>query len=128
MKWDPDIHATGIEEIDKQHKFLFDFADTYREDLENGAGLRTYEEALIFLTMYAETHFGFEESCVHAAECPFARKNNAEHKAFAALLENEKLAFEEDGFVFERAVNLLDTLEDWIDSHIRRVDLNLNFK
>lgn len=128
MKWNPEIHATGVEEIDKQHAFLFDFSESYRENLDNGAGLKTYEGALELLMFYAETHFGFEENCVHAAECPFARQNNTEHKAFVKMLKKEKLTFDEDGFDFERSVKLLDQLNAWLDSHIRRVALNLKLK
>lgn len=127
MKWNPDIHSTGVEEIDRQHKFLFDFSESYREDLEHGAGVKTYEGALEILAAYAETHFGFEENCVHAAECPFARQNNTEHNAFIIMLQNEQSTYEKNGFNYDKAVNLLDQLDAWIDSHIRRVDLKLDF-
>ena len=128
MVWDPSFHATGIEEIDRQHKFLFDFAGSYREDLKHNAGVKTYEGALEILTLYVETHFGFEEKCVYSAECPFARRNETEHKEFVTMLESEKSAFSEDGFVYERAVNLMDQLDSWLDSHIRHVDKNLTFE
>lgn len=128
MKWNSEIHATGFEEIDRQHKFLFDFSESYREDLEHGAGFNTYQGALEILSVYAQTHFGFEEKCVHSADCPFAKQNETEHAAFVTMLETEKIDFDNDGFVYERAIKLMDQLNSWLDNHIRQVDMKLDFK
>ncbi|PCH71463.1 MAG: hypothetical protein COC12_07390 [Rhodobacteraceae bacterium] len=125
MKWD-ESYATGVKEIDDQHKMLFETTEVYRDVLAEGDGKTSYPGFLEFLAAYVEIHFAVEEECMLAHKCPFAGKNKAEHKQFMVAVRNEETAFQELGFEIGRVLKLLDLIENWLDSHIRRIDVHLN--
>ncbi len=124
MKW-TEKYATGIAEIDEQHKTLFLSCDSFREALENKCSAVTYEGFLNYLQLYVEIHFGFEEECMFARNCPSACDNQDEHKLFTKVIEKEAQHFEEKGFDPKRAGRLLEFIDRWLDSHILRVDVKL---
>jgi len=125
MKW-TEKYATGIAEIDKQHKALFETCESFREALENNCSAMTYEGFLDFFQLYVEIHFGFEEECMLARNCPSACENQDEHKLCIKVIENEVLHFKENGFDPKRAYRLLEFIDRWLDSHILRVDVKLS--
>ncbi len=124
MKW-KDEYATGVEEVDRQHKSLFEFSETFRDVLENGFGDKTYDLFLEFIKTYAEVHFNFEEQCMLAHLCPAAERNCKEHVSFSRLVQEEEIEFRNRGFDRERALALTDMIDGWLDSHIVRIDVQL---
>ena len=69
MKWS-DEFAIGIEQIDTQHKMLFQMAEDFSIALVEARGENVYGELLRSMTLYAQAHFGFEESCMARHRCP----------------------------------------------------------
>ncbi len=124
MQWKED-YATGVPEIDEQHRSLFAFSEEFREVLENGFGEKTYDLFLEFLKSYAEAHFNFEEKCMMARSCPVADRNRAEHATFTSMIAQEMSDFAAHGFDRQRALDLTDKIDQWLDSHICRIDIQL---
>ena len=124
MKWKEE-YATDIAEIDQQHKTLFEASESFREVLELGCSSETYDGFLEFLAMYIETHFGYEEECMHAAQCPIACTNKKEHAQFMKVVDKEVQVFQQSGFDTQRAFKLLDILDSWLSSHIALIDVQL---
>jgi hemerythrin-like metal-binding protein len=124
LKWKEE-YATGDAEIDRQHKTLFAFVEEFRDVLEKGCSSETYKEALAFLKIYSEAHFGFEEECMLAHKCPATCKNKKEHSLFLNVVKKETEYFEAHGFSTEKALRLMDIIDNWLDSHICRVDVQL---
>ncbi len=124
MKWN-DSYTTGIKNIDDQHKTIFASSEDFREVLEHGCSAGTYQGFLEFLNMYIETHFGYEEKCMHAHKCPIACLNKKEHTLFMKVVKNEEDAFQQTGYDPQRAFELLDTIDNWLGSHIARIDVQL---
>ena len=124
MKW-TEAYATGSKQIDDQHKMLFLMCDEFRENLESGTGEGTYDLFLEFLSKYVEIHFAFEEQCMFAHACPAYARNKKEHPVFVTAVEREVAAYRKDGFDRQRIHLLLDMMDRWLDSHIRRVDVQL---
>ncbi|MFQ5437425.1 MAG: bacteriohemerythrin [Paracoccaceae bacterium] len=124
MKWNEE-YSTGSDEIDKQHKTLFESSEDFRDLLENGCNRESYEGFLEFLGTYAASHFEFEEDCMSSHKCPAALQNKQEHSLFLNIISNETRDLEENGFSQERGLNLLDMIDNWMDSHICRVDVQL---
>lgn len=124
MKW-KDAYATGVPEVDRQHRSLFAFSEEFREALENGFGEKTYDLFLEFLGTYAEMHFDFEEACMLAHVCPVADRNRKEHVSFSRMIAEEEAAYRSHGFDRERALELTRKIDSWLDSHICRIDVQL---
>jgi hemerythrin len=124
MKWTED-YATGSKEVDEQHKMLFHMSDQFRDTLEGGFGEKTYDLFIDFLSNYAKAHFSYEEDCMLAHLCPVADQNKKEHCGFSALVDAEAKRFHRDGFNRQMAFALVGAIDRWLDSHIRRVDVQL---
>lgn len=124
MKWH-ERFETGDAAIDQQHKLLFDTAHQYRQVLEANSGQDTYDLFLEALTLFIETHFAYEEECMFAHLCPAAGQNKREHERFSALIVQENKRFAAEGFDREIAEGLLGKIDNWLESHIGRIDLQL---
>jgi len=124
IHWTSDF-ATGVPEIDRQHKAIIDFSAEFRDVLENGSGEDSYEGFLEFLDAYIRIHFSYEENCMLVNVCPVGGQNKAEHAVFIKLVEAEAAEFKRLGYDEKRAVALLDKADAWLVSHILRVDVKL---
>jgi hemerythrin len=121
MKW-TDEYATGIPQIDEQHKMLFKMADDYRAALDEGEGERTYDLLLDFLERYTSAHFSFEERCMEEYRCPVAEKNKEAHAHFMVTLRDFKSRFSANRYRASDATALVETVEQWLAGHITRTD------
>lgn len=104
---------------------LFRMVSDYREALDEGRGERVYGELLDSLDAYARGHFGFEDSCMVACRCPVAAANRADHARFLELLGVYRARFLATGFDRGEAQQLVDTLDNWLESHIGCLDVQL---
>jgi hemerythrin len=124
MLWS-EQYATGIGRIDEQHKTLFEMAETFRTALDKKVGKRVYESLLESLDGYAAAHFNFEEECMERYRCPVAETNMQEHRNFVEVLAGFKQRYAANGFDPLDARKLVETVNQWLASHICRVDINL---
>jgi hemerythrin-like metal-binding protein len=124
MQW-RDEYATGVEQVDVQHRTLFRAAGDFREALDEGQGTRSYAVLLDFLEGYCRAHFGFEERCMEQARCPAAQANREAHSEFVQVLAGFRRRFDDHGFHAGDARELVDTLERWLSGHICRLDVQL---
>ncbi len=124
MKWS-DEYATGAEEIDGQHKMIFQMAEDFRAALDEGRGEGVYEGLLRSLDLYVRTHFTYEEACMTRYLCPAAQANAEAHGRFVETLTLFKQSYARNGFDRADARNLVDTLDHWMANHIARVDVKL---
>jgi len=111
---------TGIEEIDRQHKRLFEIAEKLYE-AKNGdpeslnIGIAATTEELLD---YAKIHFDTEEGIMENA----GFEGYAEHKKIHAAFQEEAKAYQarinertEDVFL---AMEIMNFMIDWIIGHI----------
>lgn len=124
MKWS-ERYATGFEEIDRQHRMLFQMCRDFSTALEEGTGERTYAVLLRSLELYAQAHFGTEESCMAECNCPSLEQNQREHEEFSATLDAHQQRFAAHGYEIDRANALRDSLRAFLRGHILRVDIQL---
>jgi len=127
MKWSDD-YATGVEQVDDQHKMLFKMAEDYRSALDEGRGQGVYSEMLRSLDLYIRTHFGYEEGCMTKYQCPVAGANKAAHTRFVEVMDGFHQRYAANGFDRADARNLVDTLDHWLADHICRLDVRLKEK
>ncbi len=119
FKW-KDNFSTGIEEIDKQHKRLFEIGG----DIYNLATLKDgqdhYDEIMTLLRGlkdYTVYHFGFEESLMEKYNFSELEKHKEQHKMFVEKLvevETQDIDVRQQKVILD----ILDFVINWISSHI----------
>jgi hemerythrin len=124
MKWS-DEYATGIENIDDQHRMIFKMAEDFRTALDEGGGERVYRDMLESLDLYVRTHFGYEERCMDKYACPVAEGNKKAHGRFVEVLSKFQQRYKVGGFDRSDARDLVDTVDKWLADHICRIDTRL---
>jgi len=124
MKW-AERHATGIPEIDDQHKMLFRMTEDFRAALDEGKGEGVYAELLHSLDLYVRSHFRYEEGCMEKYACPAAEGNRNAHAKFVETLSGFQGRYASRGFDRSDSRELVDTLDAWLDKHIGRLDAQL---
>jgi hemerythrin len=79
--WNEQRMATGVQEVDEQHKELIRHFNEFHEPMTHGKGQATAISLLTFLADYTETHLRCEEDCMTRYKCPAAASNLAAHNS-----------------------------------------------
>jgi hemerythrin len=124
MKWS-EKYATGLPQLDDQHRMLFRMAADFRAALDEGEGSGVYGNLLQSLDLYARSHFRFEEACMTKYACPAADLNRAAHQSFVENLSRYQKKFATSGFTPDDGRELVDHLDAWLDNHIGSLDSQL---
>lgn len=124
MPWS-DAFATGIDSIDRQHRWLFTTAADFERALDGGRGGATYGVLLRMLEAYTRAHFRHEEECMEKRRCPVAARNREAHRRFRRALERFNARHRRVGFRERDARRLVRMLDSWLENHICRIDIRL---
>jgi len=121
LEW-TDALATGIDEIDAQHRELFRCVALVRDAAFTGDAPEL-ERAITFLRAYVETHFQAEERFMAARTYPGLARHREEH----AHLLDAVLEIEADHRLRGPSANSAPRVErflsDWLRTHIGVTDL-----
>jgi hemerythrin len=124
VKWS-EQYATGVTQLDEQHKMLFRMSEDYREVLDQGMGERVYLAMLQSLDQYARGHFSEEERCMYRYQCPVAATNTEEHGQFVRALAAFRKRYVDAGFDRADARRVVDFVDAWLSDHIGRIDVQV---
>lgn len=124
LKWD-DAIITGIEEIDEQHRELFEKINHLIETLEVDGSDENFFNAINYLKEYAFNHFSSEEKYFEEYDYPEKEEHKDEHRLF----EKKIIEIEEKGKIFGSAIHLSIELNayllNWWYIHIKNFDKKL---
>ena len=116
-----DEYSVGIDQIDSQHKILFElinrlFQAALRREHESSTA-----EIIDTLIDYTRTHFELEEKLLQEASYPVLAEHHQEHQRFVEELESVACNFllEEKIVTFK----LLNFLKHWLKEHILVTDI-----
>ncbi|MDE2027481.1 MAG: hemerythrin family protein [Candidatus Omnitrophica bacterium] len=119
-------YSTGVAELDKQHKALFQCTNELGKAIEDNAlSPRIIDETLIYLKKYIQVHFGHEETCMHRFACPIATKNKEAHEKFIQKFKTLEEKIKSDETKDEPIIELHHFLETWLVDHIGRIDTQI---
>jgi hemerythrin len=120
FKWS-DEYSVGVEEIDAQHKTLFDLLERLREAIHAKHGSAACIEILDELVAYTKVHFTLEESLMRLAHYPDLAAHQQRHRDLVAEVEAmyEKIHNGGGAISFE----LLHFLRTWLTKHILNEDM-----
>jgi len=118
-------YATGVDEIDNQHKEIFNQLNRLHDAITSGLGKEVIEDIIEFARDYAASHFAFEESCMEKYQCPVARQNKEAHKQFIESINRIREKVSEDTDDAASVLELYHDLREWIQSHILKIDTHI---
>jgi hemerythrin len=119
--WD-DTFAMGVEEIDAQHRAIFDNFNMLSAACDEGAGTDRLMEMVDFMNTYSMTHFAAEEKLAEEYGYPGLDTQRDEHRLFAADLAEIRERITADGPSSDCVIALKGKLIKWLIHHIKHVD------
>ena len=108
-------YALGLEEIDEQHKMLFDIMNRIWEGIVRNADATTIGSALEDLERYTVLHFTEEETFMRSIRYPNFDAHVALHRRFVQRVAEEKAKAQGGERI---SLELLHFLRDWLVNHI----------
>lgn len=117
--------ATGVREIDEQHKEMFRKINELLDACHQGRGHETVGEVLDFLDSYSRKHFQLEEQYMLDYGYPEYQQHKAHHREFISNVAEVKRRFQAEGPGVHIVVITNRVLAGWLNSHIRKVDKGL---
>lgn len=120
--WDESL-ALGEEEIDSQHKRLFELGDMVAKTVELGSGRDTVEAELRALCNYAVEHFSTEEALMDMDEYAEYDQHLSEHMHCTTRALDFLEAFTEGKEV--DMGEFLRFVDSWVREHTMRMDMTL---
>lgn len=120
--WTDDL-ATGVDEIDEQHRELYRQISALHAAMKAGS-LQQVRDVVEYLRRYAVDHFATEEGAMRALGYPGFDVHRRAHCTFVA--QYERLAERATERISPGvAVDLSSWLGEWLREHVRRIDREL---
>ncbi|MDT7835102.1 bacteriohemerythrin [Aquabacterium sp. OR-4] len=114
-----DEHALGLDELDAQHRLLFDLTNDLWHHLVRRSARTEVLATLTALERYALSHFSAEETFMRVTCYPHIDAHTAEHAEFIERVSREKTAVMQGHAL---GFDLLSYLKNWLTEHILRAD------
>lgn len=121
LQW-RDSYATGVAEMDAQHKELFNQINALLNAALQGKGRDEIAGTLRFLERYVLTHFSAEEKLMQSVGFPGLADHRKEHQAFVTELGQLKARYEQTGATTQLVLDVQRRVMDWLMNHIRMED------
>ncbi|HRP70454.1 MAG TPA: bacteriohemerythrin [Turneriella sp.] len=119
MEWSND-YATGIDEIDKQHIFLFDLVNRLIREAAISATPASINEVIEELVRYTVYHFDFEEGIMKKVNYPHYTEHKKKHEGLKAQVQLYAAELRAGGLDM---VDFVDFMKSWLKFHILREDM-----
>jgi hemerythrin len=117
--------ATGVPEVDAQHKEWIRRYNEFDNAISQGMGLEVVQSTLDFFANYAETHFTLEETYMAKKNCPAAEANQAAHEHMRNILAGFRSYVKRHGYSISEVISLKIQMEKWLVRHILTIDVQL---
>lgn len=112
------VLLTGIDEIDAQHKSLFDCLVALEGAVKAGNGWSMVHYALVELDKYVSVHFAVEEVLMRLHGYPGLDAHCAAHRNFSHQL----LHFRQRSLKEDISHEIVEHLRNWLADHIGKTD------
>lgn len=122
MQWTSDL-ATGVREIDDQHKEIFSRFDQLYKACSEGRGKDEVMRLLLFLQDYVKEHFAAEERLQMRHAYPDFSAHKSEHTRFMVDVERLAREFQVEGPTLPLVIKTNKMLSSWLHQHITKIDM-----
>ncbi|HIK38249.1 MAG: bacteriohemerythrin [Geminocystis sp.] len=118
-----DEYATGIEEIDQQHRFLFSLINRLHDAMSEGKGQEVLSDILVQLGQYTTEHFSLEEKIMAQYNYPHLEEHRQAHQELTQdVLKLQNKMQNHEQFL---TIELSQFLTNWLIHHIKNEDLKM---
>jgi hemerythrin len=114
--------SVGVEEIDKQHRLLFDKFNALLAACGAGSSAVEVNRLFAFLGAYVVTHFSDEERLMQRIGFPEYPKHRTLHRAFTIQVATLKERLMSEGPTPSLVATLCLTINGWLIEHISGMD------
>ncbi len=121
LELDPTL-LTGVEDIDRQHRELFDRLGRLLDASRERRGREEVLRLLEFLGGYAVEHFAAEDREMEASGYPRSDGHRAEHRQFVKELEILRHELKSEGPTALFVIHVQNRVTEWLREHIYRTD------
>lgn len=116
--------SVGVEEIDEQHRRLFDAFNAFVAACNGGKGKEEVTRLFDFLDAYVITHFAAEERLQKRFAFPEYEKHREQHQKFIADLVDMKERLSSEGATLPLVITTGRVMAGWLIEHISGMDRN----
>jgi hemerythrin-like metal-binding protein len=120
VNWN-DLYATGIAQVDEQHKTLFNTVNDFHQGLITARGKEELAKTLNFLVEYTVNHFKTEEDFMREFHYEGLTAHRTEHQILLAEVGAFKEKWDRDPAAV-RPMEVARFLGDWLTHHIQQMD------
>ncbi len=125
LVWSESKFATGVEEIDAQHRRMFDIANCLLDAAREGRPQEDIEKILDVLAGHAVAPFACEEDIMERRKCSSCAANKLAHRWFLSDFVELRHRFDTEGVT----PGFIDEFEEkvcaWLTSHLLAIDTSL---
>jgi len=121
IEWNPNLE-TGIEEIDRQHKKLFESVNKLLDACNKGRGHEEVGATVTFLGNYIIEHFDAEEDFMLKNGYPQYPAHSRIHRDFLKEYDDLKKEFENEGPTLNFVLKINHVVVGWLMEHIGKTD------
>ncbi len=125
MKQWSDEFCMGIEEIDQDHRNMFEMVDRLYAATEQGKETEEIRSVLTFLEVYVREHFRREEEYMDRYAYPLAELHKEKHHGFVQEFLRVRDEFDRDSEAGYLSLLVEGWLYSWMDDHFSRDDREL---
>ena len=118
LDWDEE-YSVGVEEIDEQHKRLFQLLNEFYDGITE-YHTQALEELLNSLVDYTRYHFSTEEEYMEKFDYPDTGAHKDEHAIFTRKISDVKERLSEG--TLRISFEITDFLKAWISDHLLVTD------
>ena len=118
--WNRIKHDVKVEQLNEQHKILFETLDALYKAMENKDDKKALINIINDLIMYSKQHLTTEEALLEKYGYPELSEQREQHKLFIAKVEEFKEEFHNNSFMLY--FNMAIFLKTWISNHIEGLD------
>lgn len=114
--------ATGVDDIDNQHKELFYRINNLISVMGTNSANDDVNELFTYLENYIRTHFTMEETLMIENQYPNFRHHQDQHIGYIKAFAELRRSYITDQYSTNLALKLRSVLVSWWLNHISRVD------
>jgi len=124
LEWTQEF-SVGVEEIDSQHKELFDRINNLDSAMKQGRAKEEVVRLIEFLNKYVIVHFGAEEKYMTDYDYAGYALHKAKHDWFKKEFSDIRTKLDSEGITPDVIMFSNNLLITWFSNHVRTIDMML---